>query len=147
MVEPKLNEAAPFLGILRMWESLYWYGTKILLNKNEENNTTFFIEKLEPYSYDSETKLPSKKESFEAILKYMNDSKQKKLTGETEIFILPSYTFRVCDALITNFHMPETTLILLVAAFIGEDWKKIYQTALDNDYRFLSYGDSSLLFL
>ncbi len=128
---------------MRTLESLYWFGTKILL----KNNTTFFIEKLEPYSYDSETKLPSKKESFEAILKYMNDSNQDKLTGETEIFILPSYTFRVCDVLITNFHMPETTLILLVAAFIGQDWKKIYQTALDNDYRFLSYGDSSLLFL
>lgn len=128
---------------MRTLESLYWYGTKIILKEN----TTFFVEKLEPYSYNSETKLPSKKESFEAILKYMNDSKQEKLTGETEIFILPSYTFRVCDALITNFHMPETTLILLVAAFIGEDWKKIYQSALDNDYRFLSYGDSSLLFL
>ncbi|WP_338811910.1 S-adenosylmethionine:tRNA ribosyltransferase-isomerase [Bernardetia sp. Wsw4-3y2] len=128
---------------MRTLESLYWYGTKILL----KNETTFFIEKLEPYSYDSEIKLPSKKESFEAILKYMNDSSQEKLTGETEIFILPSYTFRVCNALITNFHMPETTLILLVAAFIGKDWEKIYQTALDNNYRFLSYGDSSLLFL
>lgn len=128
---------------MRTLESLYWYGTKILLR----SDTTFFVEKLEPYSYDSEIKLPSKKESFEAILKYMNDSNQDKLTGETEIFILPSYTFRVCDALITNFHMPETTLILLVAAFIGEDWRKIYQTALDNNYRFLSYGDSSLLFL
>lgn len=128
---------------MRTLESLYWYGTKILL----KNDTTFFIEKLEPYSYDSEIKIPSKKESFEAILKYMNDSNQDKLTGETEIFILPSYTFRVCNALITNFHMPETTLILLVAAFIGEDWKKIYQTALENEYRFLSYGDSSLLFL
>ncbi|WP_338793218.1 S-adenosylmethionine:tRNA ribosyltransferase-isomerase [Bernardetia sp. MNP-M8] len=128
---------------MRTLESLYWYGTKILL----KNETTFFIEKLEPYSYDSEIKLPSKKESFEAILKYMNDSSQEKLTGETEIFILPSYTFRVCDALVTNFHMPETTLILLVAAFIGKDWEKIYQTALDNNYRFLSYGDSSLLFL
>ena len=128
---------------MRTLESLYWYGTKIIL----KGNTTFFIEKLEPYSYDSQTKLPSKKESFEAILKYMNDSNQEKLTGETEIFILPSYTFRVCDALITNFHMPETTLILLVAAFIGENWKKVYQSALDNDYRFLSYGDSSLLFL
>ncbi len=128
---------------MRTLESLYWYGTKILL----KNNTIFFVEKLEPYSYDSQIELPAKKESFEAILKYMNDSKQDKLTGETEIFILPSYTFRVCDALITNFHMPETTLILLVAAFIGEDWKKNYQSALDNDYRFLSYGDSSLLFL
>jgi len=128
---------------MRTLESLYWYGTKILL----KSDTTFFVEKLEPYSYNADIKLPSKKESFEAVLKYMNDSNQEKLTGETEIFILPSYTFRVCDALITNFHMPETTLILLVAAFIGEDWKKIYQTALDNDYRFLSYGDSSLLFL
>lgn len=128
---------------MRTLESLYWYGTKIIL----KNETAFFVEKLEPYSYDSETKLPSKKESFEAILKYMNDSNQDKLTGETEIFILPSYIFRVCDALITNFHMPETTLILLVAAFIGQDWKKIYQSALDSDYRFLSYGDSSLLFL
>lgn len=128
---------------MRTLESLYWYGIKILL----KNETTFFVEKLEPYSYDSNIKLPSKKESFEAILKYMNDSNQEKLTGETEIFILPSYTFRVCDALITNFHMPETTLILLVAAFIGQDWKKIYQSALDNNYRFLSYGDSSLLFL
>ncbi len=127
---------------MRTLESLYWYGTKILL----KNNTTFFVEKLEPYNYD-DTKLPSKKESFEAILKYMNDSHQEKLTGETEIFILPSYIFRVCDTLITNFHMPETTLILLVAAFIGQDWKKIYQSALDNEYRFLSYGDSSLLFL
>ncbi|AFM03570.1 S-adenosylmethionine:tRNA-ribosyltransferase-isomerase (queuine synthetase) [Bernardetia litoralis DSM 6794] len=128
---------------MRTLESLYWYGTKILLKQD----TAFFVEKLEPYSYDAHSKLPSKKESFEAILKYMDDSNQDKLTGETEIFILPSYTFHVCDALVTNFHMPETTLILLVAAFIGNDWKKIYQTALDNDYRFLSYGDSSLLFL
>ncbi|WP_375562445.1 S-adenosylmethionine:tRNA ribosyltransferase-isomerase [Bernardetia sp. OM2101] len=139
------SEKAASVGTtsMRTLESLYWYGTKIILKEN----TTFFVEKLEPYSYDSEIKLPSKKESFEAILKYMNDSNQSKLTGETEIFILPSYTFRVCDALVTNFHMPQTTLILLVAAFIGEDWRKIYQTALDNDYRFLSYGDSSLLFL
>lgn len=128
---------------MRTLESLYWYGAKILLR----NDTTFFVEKLEPYSYDESTKLPSKKESFEAILNYMNTSNQAQLTGETEIFILPTYQFKVCNALITNFHMPETTLILLVAAFVGEDWKKIYQSALENDYRFLSYGDSSLLFL
>lgn len=128
---------------MRTLESLYWFGAKILL----KNDTTFFVEKLEPYSYNADIKLPTKKESFEVILKYMQYTEQQKLTGETEIFILPSYMFRVCNALITNFHMPETTLILLVAAFIGQDWKKIYQTALDNDYRFLSYGDSSLLFL
>ena len=128
---------------MRTLESLYWYGAKILL----KNDTTFFVEKLEPYSYENAVKLPSKKESFEAILKYMKESNQSSLTGETEIFILPSYKFRVCDALVTNFHMPETTLILLVAAFVGEDWRKIYQSALENEYRFLSYGDSSLLFL
>ncbi|WP_291721424.1 S-adenosylmethionine:tRNA ribosyltransferase-isomerase [Bernardetia sp.] len=128
---------------MRTLESLYWYGAKILL----KNNTTFFVEKLEPYSYDETIKLPSKKESFEAILNYMHVSNQKQLTGETEIFILPSYNFKVCNVLITNFHMPETTLILLVAAFVGKDWRKIYQSALENEYRFLSYGDSSLLFL
>jgi S-adenosylmethionine:tRNA ribosyltransferase-isomerase len=58
---------------------------------------------------------------------------------------MPGYTFRVCDALITNFHQPGSTLMLLVAAFIGSDWKNVYQSALENGYRFLSYGDSSLL--
>jgi S-adenosylmethionine:tRNA ribosyltransferase-isomerase len=70
----------------------------------------------------------------------------KKLQGETEIMIIPGYDFKVCDALITNFHLPGTTLIMLVAAFIGNDWQKVYQEALDNNYRFLSFGDSSLLF-
>jgi S-adenosylmethionine:tRNA ribosyltransferase-isomerase len=59
--------------------------------------------------------------------------------------IAPGYKFRVCSALITNFHMPKSTLLLLISAFIGEDWRKVYQYALDNSFRFLSYGDSSLL--
>ena len=67
------------------------------------------------------------------------------LTGETSIFIKPGYQFKVCRALITNFHQPASTLILLVASFVGPDWKKIYEAALKSDYRFLSYGDSSLL--
>ena len=67
------------------------------------------------------------------------------LTGETSIYIMPGYTFRVCEALITNFHQPGSTLILLVAAFIGEDWRQVYNESLANGYRFLSYGDSSLL--
>ena len=64
----------------------------------------------------------------------------------TSIFILPGYNFKMCDQLITNFHYPKSTLILLIAAFIGEDWKKLYKFAIKNNYRFLSYGDSSLLF-
>jgi S-adenosylmethionine:tRNA ribosyltransferase-isomerase len=67
------------------------------------------------------------------------------LQGETSIYILPGYEFNVCDALITNFHQPGSTLIVLVSAFIGEDWKNVYSTALENGYRFLSYGDSSIL--
>jgi S-adenosylmethionine:tRNA ribosyltransferase-isomerase len=65
--------------------------------------------------------------------------------GETSIFIFPGYRFKACKGLITNFHLPGSTLILLVAAFVGEDWRTIYRHALSHDYRFLSYGDSSLL--
>lgn len=126
---------------MRTLESLYWYGVQVLL----QNNTTFFIEKLAPYQYENQ-ELPSLKESCQAVLDFMERTNQIELIGETEIFILPTYEFKVCDVLITNFHMPETTLILLVAAFVGEDWKKIYESALANDYRFLSYGDSSILF-
>jgi S-adenosylmethionine:tRNA ribosyltransferase-isomerase len=69
-----------------------------------------------------------------------------RITGSTSIYIMPGYQFRVCRGLITNFHQPASTLLLLIAAFVGEDWRAIYQAALDADYRFLSYGDSSLLF-
>jgi len=68
------------------------------------------------------------------------------LSGFTQILIAPGYEFKIANVLITNFHQPESTLLLLVSAFIGEDWKKVYQHALQNNYRFLSYGDSSLLF-
>jgi S-adenosylmethionine:tRNA ribosyltransferase-isomerase len=70
-----------------------------------------------------------------------------RILSQTQILIAPSYRYRVVKAIVTNFHQPQSTLLLLVAAAIGEDWKKVYQHALDNDYRFLSYGDGSLLFL
>ena len=69
-----------------------------------------------------------------------------ELSGETSIFILPGFPFKLSSGLITNFHQPNSTLLLLVAAFVGDDWQKIYNHALDNNYRFLSYGDASLLF-
>ena len=140
---------------MRTLESLYWFGVKLFLSENTENNAEnndknelFFIEKLYPYQIlenVGENALPSRKQAFEAILSYIKTIQKAEIIGGTEIFIFPSYTFRVCDALVTNFHMPNTTLILLVAAFVGKDWFDIYQSALDNDYRFLSYGDSSLL--
>ena len=75
----------------------------------------------------------------------MESEKINELQGETEIFIYPGYQFKVCSGLFTNFHMPGSTLILLVASFIGDDWRKVYNSALENEYRFLSYGDTSLL--
>ena len=123
---------------MRSLESLYWLGIR-LLGGNED----FAIEKLEPYQ--QKNKLPGRKEAFEAILSRMENRGLSQITGSTEIFLFPGYQFRVCDGLITNFHQPGSTLMLLVAAFIGEGWQKVYNEALANDYRFLSYGDSSLL--
>lgn len=127
---------------LRALESLYWFGVK--LQQQPGQVIPFFIEKLFPYQTHT-TALPTFAQSLEAIEGYMQSQGLETLTGETEIFIFPGYTFRVCRALITNFHLPNTTLILLVAAFVGPDWRKIYEAALQKGYRFLSYGDSSLL--
>ena len=114
-------------------------GVKLLNDEGSE----FHIEKL--YPYDDHMSLPSRKKAFEVVLAYMTKHGIYELRGETEIFIFPGYDFKVCDGLITNFHQPGSTLILLVAALVGDNWKNIYQEALNKDYRFLSYGDSSLL--
>ena len=76
----------------------------------------------------------------------MIENDLKELKVGTEIIIVPGFTFRVVDVLVTNFHQPQSTLLLLISAFVGGDWKTIYDFALANDFRFLSYGDSSLLF-
>lgn len=124
---------------MRSMESLYWYGVKLL----RQETTTFFIEKVYPYQIEGQ--LPTISESFRAIYDYMQQHNLEEILGETQILIVPGYQFRVCKGLITNYHQPGSTLILLVAAFVGEDWKRIYQEALNNGYRFLSYGDSSVL--
>jgi len=124
---------------MRTLESLYWYGVKL----NTSPDAEFRITQHDPYS---KQQLLSKDEALQAVLDLMIRKQCDVLTGETSIFIKPGYTFRICNALITNFHQPASTLILLVAAFVGTDWKRIYEGALQNNYRFLSYGDSSLLF-
>ncbi|MBB6461295.1 S-adenosylmethionine:tRNA ribosyltransferase-isomerase [Flammeovirga kamogawensis] len=129
---------------MRTLESTYWFGVRLI---HEGDTATFDIHKLEAYQKVAEhSSLPSRQESFRAVLDYMIKKDISTLSGETSIFIMPGYQFRVIDALVTNFHLPSTTLVLLIAAFIGEDWRKVYNQALDNEYRFLSYGDSSLLF-
>lgn len=86
------------------------------------------------------------RESLEALAGYMEHARLQKLKASTQIMIVPGYRFRVASSLITNFHQPQSTLLLLVSAFIGERWKEVYDYALAHDFRFLSYGDSSLLF-
>ncbi len=122
---------------MRSLESLYWYGVKLLLGEQD-----FFIEKLRPYN---QTESFTAEQSLKAVIDYMSENNLSQLVGETEIFIFPSYEFKICKGIITNFHQPDSTLILLVAALVGENWKKIYEYALENNFRFLSYGDSSLL--
>lgn len=126
---------------MRTLESLYWYGVQLLKNPAAR----FFVSKQEAYEYP-EHDLPSSRKAFEAILEKMEAEGIEELWGETEIFIVPGYRFRVCKGLVTNFHQPESTLILLVAAFIGPAWRGLYQEALEKGYRFLSYGDSSFLY-
>ncbi len=121
---------------MRTLESLYWFGVRLHHKKQD-----FHIRKEDPYQMEA----IDKKAALQNVLNYMDQHKLSQLSGQTEIFLYPGYTFKMCDGLITNYHMPNSTLILLVAAFIGEDWRKVYQEALDNNYRFLSYGDSSLL--
>jgi S-adenosylmethionine:tRNA ribosyltransferase-isomerase len=123
---------------MRTLESIYWWGVKVLtgISKN------FDIKQDDPYTLPQHF---SKEEALNAAVEILRATQSDLMVGETAIFIKPGYSFRICKALITNFHQPASTLILLVAAFVGDDWRKIYNEALLNDYRFLSYGDSSLL--
>jgi S-adenosylmethionine:tRNA ribosyltransferase-isomerase len=125
---------------LRTLESLYWYGVKLLTNPGCE----FVISQQDPDA-GPDTLHPPREKVLQAILSYMDSQQLTYLTGNTSIFIYPGYRFKICNGLITNFHLPASTLILLVAALVGNDWKRIYDEALQHDYRFLSYGDSSLL--
>lgn len=139
LLEPGNQIIAVGTTSMRTLESLYWYGADLVKNPD----APFLIEPLQPYRNDRE--LPSLIESITAILKHMQNSDLEEIKGFTSIFIFPGYTFRVCRGLITNFHQPQSTLLLLIAAWIGPDWKRVYDEALANNYRFLSYGDSSLL--
>jgi S-adenosylmethionine:tRNA ribosyltransferase-isomerase len=122
----------------RTLESLYFIGVQCI-----ENGEPGAVQQWEPYRKDYNYTL---KESVGAIVEYMERNGMEKLVARTGIIIVPSYKFRVVDVLVTNFHQPQSTLLLLISAFIGGDWKCVYNYALDNGFRFLSYGDSSLLF-
>ena len=125
---------------LRILESIYWYGVLLISNKE----TPFCIDKNLPYANDLVQDISFKK-SIEQIISYMDAKQLDEIHGETEIFIYPGYKINTAHGLFTNFHLPKSTLLLLISTFTGQSWKQIYKNALDNEYRFLSYGDSSLL--
>lgn len=127
----------------RTLESLYWLGVRIL---NEENLDLSGIGVPQWYPYDcpSDIKLT---EAIQALSGYMVRNKLPRIITKTQIIIAPGYIFRVIDGLITNFHQPQSTLLLLVAAITGNSWHDIYTYALNNEFRFLSYGDGSLLWI
>ena len=141
-LETILNHNGPIVAVgtttLRTLESLYWLGVK----SEHSSSPALFVDQWEPYK---ENKAMSPAESLKKLKEYLIRNNLAELTATTRIMIVPGYRFRLVSQLITNFHLPRSTLLLLVAAFIGEDWKKVYQYALANDFRFLSYGDSSLL--
>jgi len=124
---------------LRTMESLYWLG--INLSKNELNGISQWL----PYEKNTIT-IPAK-ESLQNLLDWMKKNNKKIITSKTQIIIAPGYEFKIVNGLITNFHQPKSTLLLLIAAITGRGWKKIYKYALENEFRFLSYGDGSLLWL
>lgn len=124
---------------LRTLESLYWLGVKAFLGKLE---APFFVSQWEPYNLAP----LSVKDAFKSLLGYMQTNNLNVVSASTQIMIVPGYNVMTADALITNFHQPRSTLLLLVSAFIGDDWKSIYSYAMENNFRFLSYGDSNLLF-
>ncbi len=127
---------------VRTLESLYWYGLQFIENKAAASED-LVIDQWFPYldhrNYSTE-------DALTAILDYLDHSHQERFCASTRLLIAPGYRFRLVNAMLTNFHQPQSTLLLLVAAFVGEDWKRIYRYALDEGFRFLSYGDSSLLF-
>ena len=130
---------------MRTLESLYFLGVQLytLHSTPYAQDHILTVAQFEPY--EAEYRLKTH-EALQAIVDYLDATQQAVLHAETQIMIKPGYQFRVVDQLITNFHQPKSTLLLLVSAFVGGDWHTIYDYALAHDFRFLSYGDSSILF-
>jgi S-adenosylmethionine:tRNA ribosyltransferase-isomerase len=126
---------------LRTIESLYWMGVKAFILENSALNE-LAIKQWE--AYELAQNIPSAK-AIASLLLWMKKNNINRLVCKTQIMITPTYQLRMAEGLITNFHQPKSTLLLLIAAVTGKNWRNIYQEALDNNYRFLSYGDSSLL--
>lgn len=125
---------------MRTIESLYWLGVKLL--SGQAFGRSIALGQWEPYELPQSY---SRAEAMQALLDFAKKEGMDKIAGSTSVIIAPGYQLRVSNGIITNFHLPKSTLILLIAAVIGEDWRKVYDIAVREKFRFLSYGDSSLL--
>ncbi len=126
---------------MRTIESLYWIGLKLL---TDETIQILKVDQWTPYTYEDEAITISAERTLLAILRFMDAHKLNEIQASTSVMIAPGYTFKIATGLITNFHQPKSTLLLLVSALIGDKWKEVYDYALRNNFRFLSYGDSCL---
>ena len=138
---------------LRTLESLYWMGAKIIAANSSANKPpTLSIENMsvvqwDPYELMPQNELPSTAAALGALSNWMEQNNLSRLIAKTQIIIAPGYRFKIIDGLVTNFHQPQSTLLLLVAAITNGHWKPMYDYALENDFRFLSYGDGCLIWL
>ena len=124
---------------VRTLESVYWFGVQL---EHDAQLTEMYVRQWEPYS--QETGHITAEQSYGNVLQWMRHNGIERLEGATQLMIAPGYRYRVVDGLVTNFHQPKSTLLLLVSALIGDAWKACYRYALDHGFRFLSYGDSCL---
>ena len=130
---------------VRTLESLYYMGLKVLRNPNLTEDR-LHVSQWEPYEIvNSEKRIVNRVEALQALLDWMDARHLEVLHSSTQIIIAPGYDYKIVKMLVTNFHQPQSTLLLLVSAFVKGDWRQIYDYALSHDFRFLSYGDSSLL--
>ena len=143
IIEELLQSGGKIIAVgttsVRSLESLYWLGLKL------ENETLkgqpLVVSQWEPYENEATIGL---KKALQNLVDFMDNNKKVELQFSTQIIIVPGYKFKLIAGMITNFHQPQSTLLLLISAFLGNDWEKVYDFALANDFRFLSYGDSNL---
>jgi len=124
---------------VRTLESIYWFGVKLETNKS----ATFEIKQFDPYGNLASPELSAEK-ALQNVIDHLGEEQSVLLSGSTQLMIIPGYRYRMINGMVTNFHQPRSTLLLLIAAWLGNQWKEIYDYALENDFRFLSYGDSCL---
>ncbi|KER08990.1 MAG: hypothetical protein HY22_14415 [[Candidatus Thermochlorobacteriaceae] bacterium GBChlB] len=132
---------------VRTLETLYWFGVRLAKKDGDARNSNhIMLSQWDSYRLSDGGTLPDASESLKTLVEWAEQRGLSTISGETQLFIAPGYQYALCDGIITNFHQPHSTLILLVATFLGKSlWKKVYDEALQNGYRFLSYGDASLL--